>query len=69
MVVVANFGYGGEGLMSQKGPALPACDAGVAQASGGHTGTVFYVNRNESRSRGSFVPGPYLRRCFTHASG
>jgi hypothetical protein len=56
MFVVANFGYGGEGPVSQQGPALPACDAGVAQASGDHTGTVFYVNRNGSRSRGGFVP-------------
>jgi hypothetical protein len=55
MFVVANFGYGGEGPVSQQGPALPACTRASCRRPVA-TGTVFYVNRNGSRSRGGFVP-------------
>jgi hypothetical protein len=55
MFVVANFGYGGEGPVSQQGPALPACTR-ASRRRPVATGTVFYVNRNGSRSRGGFVP-------------
>ena len=57
MFVVANFGYGGEGLVSQQGPALPAYDAGVAQASGGHTETVFYVGGNSANNLWKWTEG------------
>jgi hypothetical protein len=41
--VITNFGFVDSSIFSQQGPALPAPDAGLVQASGGHTGTVFYV--------------------------
>jgi hypothetical protein len=43
LFVIPNFGYGDGGFVEQQGPFLPAVDAGVVQASGGHTATVFYV--------------------------
>jgi hypothetical protein len=43
LYVVSNFGYKLQNLFSQEGPALPSVAAGIVQASGGHTGTVFYV--------------------------
>ena len=43
MFVVPNFGFGSGGPVVQQGPFLPSPNAGVVQASGGHTGTVFYV--------------------------
>ena len=55
--VVPNFGYGDGGLFSQQGPQLPAFDAGVAQASGGHTGTVFYVGGNANNNLWKWTDG------------
>src|SRR5580692_5137848 len=49
------YGDGGEGPVSQQGPALPACTR-ASRRRPVATGTVFYVNRNGSRSRGGFVP-------------
>ena len=43
LFVVVNFGYADGPLFSPQGPPLPAADASIAQASGGHTKTVFYV--------------------------
>jgi hypothetical protein len=41
----------------QQGPALPASDLGVVQASGGHTGTVFYVGGNAQRELWKWTEG------------
>jgi hypothetical protein len=41
--------------VSQQGTALPACTRASCRRPVA-TGTVFYVNRNGSRSRGGFVP-------------
>jgi hypothetical protein len=57
LFVIANFGYAGSGLVSQQGPALPAFDAGVAQASGGHVGTVFYVGGNANSNLWKWTEG------------
>ena len=43
LFVIPNFGFRDSGPVEQQGPFLPSVNAGVVQASGGHTGTVFYV--------------------------
>jgi hypothetical protein len=43
LFVVPNFGFGDNGPVEQQGPFLPDANVGIVQASGGHTGTVFYV--------------------------
>ena len=43
LFVIPNFGFRDSGPVEQQGPFLPSADAGVVQASGGHTGTVFYL--------------------------
>ena len=50
LFVIPNFGYGDSGPVEQQGPFLPANDAGIVQASGGHTGTVFFLG-GDSGSR------------------
>ena len=46
LFVIPNFGFRDSGPVEQQGPFLPSVNAGVVQASGGHTGTVFYVGDN-----------------------
>jgi hypothetical protein len=48
MFVVANFGYGGEGPVSQQGPALPACTR-ASRRRPGATRTLLKVKINSSR--------------------
>jgi hypothetical protein len=43
LFVIPNFGFRDSGPVEQVGPFLPSANANVVQASGGHTGTVFYV--------------------------
>jgi hypothetical protein len=43
LFVIPNFGFRDSGPVEQQGPFLPSVNAGIVQASGGHTGTVFYV--------------------------
>jgi len=43
LFVIPNFGYRDSGPVEQQGPFLPDPDIGLVQASGGHSGTVFYV--------------------------
>jgi VCBS repeat protein len=43
LFVIPNFGFGDSGPVELQGPFLPAADAGVVQAVGGHERTVFYV--------------------------
>jgi len=50
LFVIPNFGYGDSGPVMQQGPFLPAVDAGIVQASGGHRGTVFDVG-GDSKNR------------------
>ncbi|HEV7703242.1 MAG TPA: VCBS repeat-containing protein, partial [Gemmatimonadaceae bacterium] len=42
LFVIPNFGFRDNGPVEQQGPFLPAVNGGIVQASGGHTGTVFY---------------------------
>ena len=41
----------------QQGPTLPSAGLGVLQASGGHTGTVFYVGGNDARELWKWTDG------------
>ena len=43
LFVIPNFGYDASGPVELQGPFLPAVDAGVVQAAGGHERTVFYL--------------------------
>jgi hypothetical protein len=67
LFVLPNFGFRDSGPVEEQGPFLPSVNAGIVQASGGHTGTVFYVadtgaNRVWKRTEGmaswqQLVPG------------
>jgi hypothetical protein len=57
LFVIPNFGYGDSGPVEQQGPFLPANDAGIVQASGGHTGTVFFLGGDSSRRLWKWTDG------------
>src|SRR5439155_7705242 len=57
LFVIPNFGYGDSGPVEQQGPFLPANDAGIVQASGGHTGTVFYLGGDGARRLWKWTDG------------
>ena len=57
LFVIPNFGYGDSGPVVQQGPFLPAVDAGIVQASGGHSGTVFYVGGDSANQLWKWTDG------------
>jgi hypothetical protein len=48
LFVIPNLGFRDDGPVEQQGPFLPDPNVGIVQASGGHTGTVFYVGGDGS---------------------
>jgi hypothetical protein len=48
LFVIPNFGYKNSGPVELVGPFLPAVDAGIVQAAGGHDRTVFYLGGDKS---------------------
>jgi hypothetical protein len=57
LFVIPNFGHGDGGFVEQQGPFLPAVDAGIVQASGGHAGTVFYVGGDSNNMLWKWTEG------------
>ena len=50
LFVIPNFGFGDSGPVEQQGPFLPDPNVSIVQASGGHSGTVFFVSDGDDRS-------------------
>ncbi|WP_243422670.1 FG-GAP-like repeat-containing protein [Micromonospora globispora] len=48
LFVIPNFGYGDNGPVEQQGPFLPDPNVGIVQASGGYSGTVFFVGGDDA---------------------
>ena len=57
LFVIPNFGFNDRGPVEQQGPFLPATDAGIVQASGGHQNTVFYVGGDSSNRLWKWTEG------------
>jgi hypothetical protein len=57
LFVIPNFGFRDDGPVEQQGPFLPDPNVSVVQASGGHTGTVFYVGGDGSRRLWKWTDG------------
>ncbi len=57
LFVIPNFGFSDSGPVEQVGPFLPDPNASVVQASGGHTGTVFYVGADNFRRLWKWTDG------------
>jgi hypothetical protein len=57
LFVIPNFGAGEGGPFEQQGPFLPDPNVGIVQASGGHTGTVFFVGGDNARRLWKWTDG------------
>ena len=69
LFVIPNFGYGDSGPVEQQGPFLPNPNVGIVQASGGHTGTVFYVGGNKDVGGGKDVGGDTANQLWKWTDG